>query len=124
MEKFAIDSTAARVPVHVFYGGAHLFRQGLFRKMGERALGLPGATELGMMLGDEFRARRLARLPRLANRVAAEWTRMGVTPPKLPDTFAAAYVEAATLVDESRVTGRQRRSRYSATRVKGKVSNR
>ncbi len=54
MEKFAIDSTAARVPVHVFYGGAHLFRQGLFRKMGERALGLPEAVGLPVKVREKL----------------------------------------------------------------------
>jgi citrate lyase beta subunit len=45
MEKFAIN-TFPRQPVHVFYGGAHLFKQGLFTKLGQRALAFPQAQGL------------------------------------------------------------------------------
>lgn len=54
MEKFAIDLNAPRVPVHVFYGGAHLFRQGLFRKMGERALGMPEAVGISVRVREKL----------------------------------------------------------------------
>ncbi len=43
MEKFAIDSLP-RHPVHVLYGGAHLYAPGVFQKMGQRALALPQAA--------------------------------------------------------------------------------
>jgi citrate lyase beta subunit len=46
MQKFAIE-TLPRQPVHVLYGGAHLFRPGLFHKLGQRALALPQAAEAG-----------------------------------------------------------------------------
>jgi citrate lyase beta subunit len=39
IERFHIE-TQPRHPVHVFYGGAHLFSQGIFRKLGDRALSL------------------------------------------------------------------------------------
>lgn len=35
-----------RLPVHVFYGGAHLFKQGVFAKMGRVALASPLAANL------------------------------------------------------------------------------
>jgi hypothetical protein len=45
MEKYAI-SASSRQPVHVFYGGAHLFKNGLFAKLGQRALAYPQAGEI------------------------------------------------------------------------------
>ncbi len=41
--KFAIEEMR-REPVHVMYGGAHLFAVGLFRKLGRKALGLAQAV--------------------------------------------------------------------------------
>ena len=52
-EKFAISNTA-RLPVHVFYGGAHLFRQGIFAKRGERALALPEAADLPIRIREKL----------------------------------------------------------------------
>ncbi len=43
MEKFTIEP-APRWPVHVFYGGAHLFRRGIFHKLGRWALAMPQAA--------------------------------------------------------------------------------
>ncbi|WP_031496907.1 DUF6986 family protein [Bryobacter aggregatus] len=45
MERFLIKA-AKRQPVHVFYGGAHLFKSGIFAKMGQRALAL--AEDIGI----------------------------------------------------------------------------
>lgn len=42
--KFAIEELK-REPVHVLYGGAHLFGVGVFAKMGQRALALPQAAQ-------------------------------------------------------------------------------
>lgn len=42
--KFAIEELR-REPVHVMYGGAHLFAVGLFAKLGQKALSLPQAAQ-------------------------------------------------------------------------------
>ena len=56
LERFAINATSSvtRLPVHVFYGGAHLFRQGLFAKLGERALALPEAAALSKRVREKI----------------------------------------------------------------------
>ncbi len=41
--RFAIEDLK-REPVHVMYGGAHLFGTGLFQKLGQKALALPQAA--------------------------------------------------------------------------------
>ena len=45
MDRFSLTDFR-RLPVHVFYGGAHLFRQGVFAKMGAVALASPLAGNL------------------------------------------------------------------------------
>ncbi len=52
-EKFAINALP-RQPVHVFYGGAHLFRQGLFAKLSQRALALPEAANLAPVVREKI----------------------------------------------------------------------
>ncbi|MBM3761723.1 MAG: malate synthase [Acidobacteria bacterium] len=55
MERFAIDSKAPRMVAHVFYGGAHLFKPGLFAKLGERALGSPEAALVSEKVKEKLR---------------------------------------------------------------------
>lgn len=58
---------------------------------------LPPAEEGGALIADSLRARRLARLPKLLGKVEVAWQARGVRPAVLPDSFAAAWVHAATL---------------------------
>lgn len=65
-----------------------------------RAVVVPPAEQAGGLIADTLMARRLARLPALTAGVRLAWKARGVTPTALPDTFAAAWVQSATLEDE------------------------
>lgn len=55
MEKFVIDPKAPRLVSHVFYGGAHLFKPGVFEKMGRVALALPEAAHVSERVREKLR---------------------------------------------------------------------
>ncbi len=55
MQKFLIDPAQPRLVAHVLYGGAHLFQQGLFAKLADRALASPEAALVNERVREKIR---------------------------------------------------------------------